>query len=252
MNQVMNPFQATSADGNDANSAWAKTKNYFKQLRPLQRIRKVVVVGSVELVFRRFDDPQLVVAGETEEAVEALETRYKGDTLYLQRKGANVTVTTNMGRGHTTVCFGNGNISISGNNIHISTGSGSMNVSQGKVVVGLALPVAPDVAVQGSGDATLWDLQQEAIELEVAGSGDIQVQGRVAMLEAEVAGSGDIDATELVSDRAKLSVAGSGDIEAHVRRSVKAKVAGSGDIRIYGNPDQRDTKVAGSGSIKFR
>lgn len=246
----MNPFPATSADANDADSAWAKTKNYFKQQRPLKRIRKVVVVGSVELVFRRFDTPQLVVAGETEESVESLETRYEGDTLYIQRKGGNVTV--NMGGGNTTVSFGNGNIHISGRNIHISTGSGSMNVSQGKVVVGLALPVAPDVAVQGSGDATLWDLQQEAIELEVAGSGDIQIQGRVAMLEAEVAGSGDIDATELVSDRARLSVAGSGDIEAHVRRSVKAKVAGSGDIRIYGNPDQRDTKVAGSGSIKFR
>jgi hypothetical protein len=247
----MNPFPAASARTDDADSAWAKTKNYFKQTRPLQQICKVVVVGSVELVFRRFDTPQLVVAGETEEAVESLETRYKGDTLYLQRKGADVTVTTNMRNG-TTVCFGNGNIHISGNNIHISTGSGSLSISQGKVVVGLAMPIAPDVAVQGSGDATLWDLLQDTIELEVTGSGDIKAHGSVDMLEAEVTGSGDIDATELLSDRARLSIAGSGDIEAHVRRSVKAKVAGSGDIRVYGNPDKRDTKVAGSGSIKFR
>lgn len=98
----------------------------------------------------------------------------------------------------------------------------------------------------------MLDLRQDALDLEIQGSGDITVSGEVTRLHVQVAGSGDVDASELIAESADLSVAGSGDIEAFVRSDVRARVAGSGDIVVRGNPPRRDDRVAGSGKIKFR
>ena len=48
--------------------------NYTHSERPLKAIRKIVVKGSMDVYFRRFNTPQLVVAGETQEAIEPLTT----------------------------------------------------------------------------------------------------------------------------------------------------------------------------------
>lgn len=45
-------------------SAWEHIENYVKDQRPLQPIRKIVVKGSVDVVFRRHNQPTLIVAGE--------------------------------------------------------------------------------------------------------------------------------------------------------------------------------------------
>lgn len=233
------------ATSNQKDSAWERIENYVKEERPLQPIRKIVVKGSVDVVFRRCDKPMLIVAGETAEAVASVKTYFNGGKLVIEREGM-------------TISFGNSRMVF-----HGSVGSFVMgdivngkpmgaSITQGKVVVGVALPEAPAVKIKGSGDVTLLDLRQAGLDLEIEGSGDITAYGQVAHLEVEIAGSGDVDASELIADRASLSVAGSGDIEAFIRSEVRARVAGSGDILVRGNPPHRDHSVAGSGKIKFR
>lgn len=228
---------------NRKGSAWDGTENYTREERHIQPIRKIVVKGSVDVVFRRFDKPTLVVAGETADAVASVRTHYKGDKLVIEREGISISGWGNM------VFHGSvgQSISIGPDGIKVN---GGMN--RGRVIVGVALPVAPSIKISGSGDVTLLDLQQAELSLAIEGSGDITAYGNVAHLDVEIAGSGDVDASNLLADRANLSIAGSGDIEAFVRAQVRARVAGSGDIVVRGNPAQRDHSVAGSGKIKFR
>lgn len=225
--------------------AWERIDNYVKEERPLQSLRKIVVKGAIDVVFRRSDNSMLVVAGETADAVASIKTYINGGKLVIEREGM-------------TISFGNSRMTF-----HGSVGSFVMgdivngkpmgtSISQGKVVVGITLPEAPAIKIKGSGDVTLLDLRQDGLELEIEGSGDITAHGQVAHLDVEIAGSGDVDASELVADHASLSIAGSGDIEAFVRTEVRARVAGSGDIVVRGNPSRRDHSVAGSGKIKFR
>ena len=65
-----------SSDQKD--SAWERIENYVKEERPLQPIRKIVVKGSVDMLFRRYDKPMLMVAGETAEAVASIKTSFNG------------------------------------------------------------------------------------------------------------------------------------------------------------------------------
>lgn len=237
----------TLQDATHRDSAWERAANYEKEERPIRPVRKIVVKGAVDVVFFRSPSAHLVVAGENQEAIRSIKTRLEGDKLVIEQEGVSIS-----GGGANIHISGTGNIFVGGT-INVGGRQGGVTMQfKGRCIVGVALPEAPSIRIKGSGDVTLYDLQQAVLDLGVQGSGDITAFGRVDLLDAEVAGSGDVDTSELVATSAKLSVAGSGDIDAYVSNSVKARVAGSGDIVIRGNPPIRDHSVAGSGDIKFK
>jgi hypothetical protein len=220
-------------------------------------VSKVVVKGAVDVVFFRAPAAHLVVAGENQEAIRSIKTRFDGNKLVIEQEGVSIS-----GAGGSIHVSGSGNI-VAGGTIYVGGRRGGINmqfngpvggvvIGQGRCIVGIALPESPSIRIKGSGDVTLYDLKQSLLDVGIQGSGDITAFGQVDHLDAEVAGSGDVDASELVAMSAELSVAGSGDIDAHVTQSVKARVAGSGDIVVRGNPPIRDHSVAGSGDIKFK
>ncbi len=106
-----------------------------------------------------------------------------------------------------------------------------------------------DINVTGSGDIDLL-IETNVLDSNVTGSGDIQLAGKANDIEVSVTGSGDFKGFDLESNNADASVSGSGDIKLNVKNSLRGRVSGSGDIRYTGNPSKSDTKVAGSGSIK--
>ena len=106
-----------------------------------------------------------------------------------------------------------------------------------------------DVNVTGSGDIRL-DVNTGNLDAKVTGSGDILLKGKAVDTEVSVSGSGDFKGESLDSQTADVKVSGSGDIKISVSEDLKARVNGSGDVRYRGNPERRDTKVSGSGSIK--
>ncbi|MGB4468019.1 MAG: hypothetical protein WBI41_08245 [Azovibrio sp.] len=58
--------------------AWERIENDGKEERLLQPIRKILVKGSADGVFRRCDKPVLVVAGEAADAVASVKPqRYR-------------------------------------------------------------------------------------------------------------------------------------------------------------------------------
>jgi hypothetical protein len=228
-------------------TAWDRVEHAVKEERSMQPVRKIVVKGSIDVVLGRAGTSKFVVAGESAEAVASVRTDYKGDKLIIEREG----VTISFGGSHMTFHGTVGSV-VMGDIVNGKPTGPAVPVRQPRAVVFIALPASPAIKIKGSDDVTLLDLQQDALDLEIQGSGDITASGQVARLHVQVAGSGDVDANELIADAADLSVAGSGDIEAFVRTDVRARVASSGDIVVRGNRVHRDDHVAGSGKIKFR
>ena len=232
----------------------------FKEERPLQPIRKIVVKSSVDVVFRRSDKPSLVVGGETEQAMKSVDTRYKGDKLVIESVGAtlsgqgnvNINGGVTINRGSFLGNYVGGSVTIGRNYGSVTVNGSNIVTGIGRAIVWITLPEAPNIGVQGSGNVTLIDVDQQVIEIEIEGSGDITIDGQVAHLDVEISGSGEVNAKQLVTETANFEISGSGEIKAFVRSEVVARVAGSGDIVIHGNPISRDTKIAGSGEIKFR
>ncbi len=105
-----------------------------------------------------------------------------------------------------------------------------------------------NVELSGSGDINL-NVETNSLSSALTGSGDIKIVGDTDVLETKITGSGDFHGFELNSDNTEAYVTGSGDIKVVSNKLLKARVTGSGDITFKGNPDKEDTKVTGSGSI---
>lgn len=245
-------------NANNRETEWGRAASLEKDERPMSQVKKLVLKGGVDVVFFRGDTPQLIVAGESDEAISRITTRVSGDKLVIEQEGVTVS-----GAGSSVHVVGDGNI-VAGRDIYVggirmqfngpvgNFHGGDVVNAGGQCIVGIVLPEAPKIRINGSSDITLYDLKQSDLDIDISGSGDVTAYGQVEHLEADVQGSGDIDTTELKAASANLTIAGSGDMDVYVTQSVKARIAGSGDIKVRGNPPSRDHSVAGSGKVKFK
>ncbi|HBL76551.1 MAG: hypothetical protein A2W90_00585 [Bacteroidetes bacterium GWF2_42_66] len=107
-----------------------------------------------------------------------------------------------------------------------------------------------DLAVSGSGDINLQELQAEQLKVTISGSGDVAIKSNETAtdLSATISGSGNLKALDFPVEDALIKVAGSGTCSVYVKNKMTVKVAGSGNVKYRGTP-QIDKTVLGSGSV---
>ncbi|HVE60620.1 MAG TPA: head GIN domain-containing protein [Chitinophagaceae bacterium] len=105
-----------------------------------------------------------------------------------------------------------------------------------------------ETSVTGSGDIIL-DIDAPEISSNITGSGNIRVNGTTKTFLSEVTGSGEIHAFDLLSETANVEISGSGDVEIFASKQLNVTIAGSGDVKYKGNPSVNKS-VAGSGDIR--
>lgn len=223
-----------------------------KDPRPIiQAIKGLVLRGSADVIVRRGEPSMMVVADKPEDVI----TEVRNGRLIISTKPVVILgngFTVGSGKGGIRIgCMMGGSVTI--NHGHISNVTdGAVMVCGQHVTVEITLPDLPAASIEGSGNMSLEDLNQDELELEITGSGTIRATGQVKSLRAAISGSGDIKARDLVASFAELRISGSGGIKAQVTQSLLARVTGSGDIRVWGEPAKRDTRVTGSGDIRFK
>lgn len=122
---------------------------------------------------------------------------------------------------------------------------GSGNIfSQGK----LNNTSAIELEVAGSGDIKV-DLNAPEVRADLQGSGNINLGGETRSFTGSILGSGDIRAGELKSESANVDITGSGNAEVYASVKLDVDIKGSGDVK-YRGAAQISSNVAGSGSVK--
>lgn len=102
--------------------------------------------------------------------------------------------------------------------------------------------------IAGSGDINV-DVNTPEVESNIAGSGNIKVSGETKEVNVNIAGAGNYNGANLKAENASVKITGSGDVEVFADVLLDAKIIGSGSIRYKGNA-RVDQKVVGSGDIK--
>ena len=208
--------------------------------------------GPIDLTLSQGPVASLKVRGE-QRLLGNVETIQDGETLHIGTKGMlllhrrplqvlltlpSLTELTVHGSGDTTV---NG---FSGEKFDLQL-HGSGNVTFNGRYRQLA------AGVHGSGDLNLNAGNSENIELEMVGSGQITSSGSCKTLNAELTGSGGLDAEHLASDKVSVNLKGSGTTNVFAKQSADLVLRGSGDIRVFGNPDNRNVSRTGSGEVTW-
>jgi hypothetical protein len=100
----------------------------------------------------------------------------------------------------------------------------------------------------GSGDLKLA-VKSPKVQVIIAGSGDVTMSGSTSNLAVELSGSGDFKGFDIESQATNVSISGSGNAKVVAKKNLVARVSGSGDVVYKGNPEKKDVKVLGSGNI---
>jgi hypothetical protein len=106
-----------------------------------------------------------------------------------------------------------------------------------------------EMNTSGSGDINV-SVDAPSVKATGSGSGDISISGRTKDFQCKVSGSGDIKCSGLKSENADIRVSGSSDVHVFASVSLKVNVSGSGDVYYGGNPASPQIHIAGSGTVQ--
>ena len=122
--------------------------------------------------------------------------------------------------------------------------------SEEKLVVNINTPYYDEVSLSGSGNINILDFKNNNLSLNISGSGNITGNGEVETLVVKINGSGNLMSKEIKSKSATMTINGSGYGEVFASDSIIAKINGSGNIKYFGNPENVDSIINGSGDIE--
>lgn len=105
-----------------------------------------------------------------------------------------------------------------------------------------------NLLIDGSGDLDVA-VEAEEVTARIEGSGDILLEGSTDIARYIIRGSGDIRAFDMQAISADVEIRGSGEVEVSVSDFLKVDIDGSGDVYYKGDPEI-DLRVDGSGELK--
>ncbi|MDD3010734.1 MAG: DUF2807 domain-containing protein [Bacteroidales bacterium] len=104
-----------------------------------------------------------------------------------------------------------------------------------------------ELLISGSGDVNLG-IDTYDLKIKISGSGNAELWGIAEDTELIISGSGNIHAYDLETKNSRTRISGSGNMYLQVTDYLKVNITGSGDIYYFGQP-AIDANITGTGSI---
>jgi len=190
--------------------------NTVTETRAVSGFDRVAVIGTGKLTLAQTGTESLSV--EADEAImQYITTEVKGNTLILEYDPPN----------NNPTLFAQ-----------------SINYT-------LTVDEITGLEISGSGKIVTEKITTESLDLEISGSGEIQVSGNADAQNIQIDGNGEVDAEDLSGDSGIVSITGSGNVTVWLTGSLSIEINGSGTVNYYGDPST-SLSISGSGKINNR
>ena len=123
------------------------------------------------------------------------------------------------------------------------SGSGRLTTSSFQQDQAVALDL------EGSGDL-VFDGAVPSVAGNLGGSGELRITGAATSVDLSLDGSGTIDAIGCSATDAVVSLSGSGRVATTASRGARVRLSGSGDVDLYGTATITSLSVSGSGDVR--
>lgn len=215
-----------------AGHAWRQRDLRAYQEQPCpdnEPIHRLVLDGDMDVVVSR-GAPMIVVAGTDEAAIKHVRRALVMGTIRLSRTPQDLAARPGVKIGPLLL-------------------GDRPEQPRTDVVVGIRLPVIPQISLEGDGNVYVYDVDQDELGLYMNSAGTIGCYGKLTTLGVQHSGRGRIDARKLWARRAWLSLAGAGQLDAHAAEEVVVRISGSGQIGIAGSPAKVSETRSGRGTV---
>lgn len=201
--------------------------------RNLSDYDKISVAGSFEVkLVKGKEDAISIIADEN--LMKYIETEVENGHLKIQQK-----------KGYQLKSTKTIEITVSFEMIDAISLAGSGNVRSEDTLNATNL----NLNLAGSGEINL-PVSTKNLASHIAGSGNIKLSGNADVFRCEIAGSGNLEGDDLKATASHINIAGSGNVKVLAVSEIHAKIVGSGDVIYTGNPAIEKLKSIGSGTIK--
>jgi hypothetical protein len=142
-------------------------------------------------------------------------------------------------------------IEVSGSRLELGFKSGTNIDPSAPVTYRITADDLVGVTITGSGDVLAGGLDNRRFDVDITGSGDVELHGKTSLVDVTIAGSGEFDGTGLESFRGEVTISGSGSAVMNVIDELDVTISGSGDVTYTGDPVV-DQTISGSGDVSQR
>jgi hypothetical protein len=216
-------------DGDGIGPAINGSGNVVVEERILPEFDRILVEGSMDIILAQ-DNAQYLEVEADDNIVPIISTSVRGGELRIK--------STHSYRSRRDV-----KVYITLNELEGLEIRGSSDVYGESVLAGDDL----DLEIDGSGSMDL-ELYFDQLYAEINGSGNFRLSGEAIEQEIRINGSGDYRAADLQTVEADVTISGSGNSTVNVSDFLYAEIRGSGDVFYYGNP-QVSSSIRGSGNL---
>ena len=119
-----------------------------------------------------------------------------------------------------------------------------------KCRVKITMKSLEEVEIRGAGDVDISDFQGHKFKYRLSGAGNLEMDGKVDILDIRISGAGEADTQQLKAKSVKVNISGAGNASVYAKESLRGVVSGVGNLTYYGDPEDVDTNVSGMGHIK--
>ena len=116
----------------------------------------------------------------------------------------------------------------------------------------ITMPALNGLEITGIGNGVIDGIESNDFEIEVAGIGAMELNGRCDTLVADYAGMGELDARGLKCKDVTVDMSGMGSATVFASESVDADMSGMGSIEVYGDPKNVETDKSFMSSIDIK
>jgi len=120
----------------------------------------------------------------------------------------------------------------------------------GKLKVTLTAPNVHQFELGGVQSLTLRQFDQQALEINLSGTGSVTGTGKVKALSLDMSGAGSADLSGMQMDNAEVSLSGAGSAKLGPRASANIAISGIGGVELTRKPASLSTNISGLGQVK--
>lgn len=200
----------------------------------------------------RDDDGRDVWVGNHHDVADGAQTSREiawngGDRLDLDI-GADVTYTQAPGPAKLTItgpAEAVNEVQLSGSHLQFADDTDSSE----PLKVTMTAPNVKSFAINGSGSLAIDGYDQDELDLDVSGSGNVTAKGKARAVKLDISGSGDVDAGGVAADSASADISGSGKASIAPASAADLRISGDGEIDLMSHPAHLTSDISGSGHI---
>ncbi len=122
---------------------------------------------------------------------------------------------------------------------------------RGRIDARVTLPSLTEIEASSGAGVTATGVDAGSFELDASSGASIDVEGACDSASVDGSSGSSVDAEALICAKVDVDVSSGASARVHASDSLTADASSGGSVRVFGDPQQRNSSTSSGGSVRF-